>query len=572
MSTPSELFRRLRIQATAASLFLAAAVLAGQPAALAAPAPQEAGGAVAAAPASQTELRQLIERRYEVLPIRDGLLLKPRKERLGVRAIELRGTSIAVNGEPVNERVLRSWLGEEEADPILRLARLARSAQRALFGLDGAEALPSTTPTTPGPPGPPGSPAPPAAPLPVPVPGPGSDEAEVPDLPEAPEPPEMAEAPEAPDTAEAAEAAEDDRSGRRGGPIKVAGSVTVDAGEVAEEVVVFGGPVRIDGEVIGDVSSFGGPVRVNGKVGGSINAIGNSVHLGPKSVVLGDVSSILGKVHRAPGARVEGSISEATKGGVKTEDQEIDWSWGHGYSPWGRVSHFVGSLFRVMLLALLACLVLLLARGPLERVENKIAADPWASLGAGVGVAFLSALLIAPVTVLLIVTIVGCLVVMLYPVLALVLVLFLLLGYTAVALRIGRWMEGRFGWRLGNPYLHVLLGVAVIHVFFLLGRLFGIAQGVLDWVSGMFLFVGVVVEVAAWMTGFGALVLTRFGLGPRWRRPFGDPGLPPVPPAPPEPSPLLGEPLPPTAATAATVPPLDETPPARQIPPAPPID
>lgn len=563
MSTPSELFRRLRIQATAASLFLAVAVLAGQPAALAAPAPQttqEAGGAVAAAPASQAELRQLIERRYEVLPIRDGLLLKPRQERLGVRAVELRGASIAVNGEPVNERVLRSWLGEEEADPILRLTRLDRTAQRALFGLDGGEA------TTSVPPVPPGTPA---VPLPVPLPSPGSDEAEVPEIAEAPEPPEAPEAPEAP---EEPESREDRRAGRRGGAIKVAGSVTVDAGDVAEEVVVFGGPVRVDGEVLGDVSSFGGPVRINGKVGGSINAIGNSVHLGPKSVVLGDVSSILGKVHRAPGARVEGSISEATKGGVRTDDEDIDWSWGHGFSPFGRVSDFVGSLFRVMLLALLACLVLLLARGPLERVENKIAADPWASLGTGVGVTFLSALLIAPVTILLIVTIVGCLVVMLYPVLALVLLLFLLLGYTAVALRVGRWLEGRFGWRIGNPYLHVLLGVAVIHVFFLIGRLFGIAGGVIDWVSGMFLFAGVVVEVAAWMTGFGALVLTRFGLGPRWRRPFGEPGLPPAPPVPPPPpgtSPLLGEPLPPTAATAPV---LGDTPPARPIPPAPPID
>ncbi|HYH44194.1 MAG TPA: hypothetical protein VEG34_00780, partial [Thermoanaerobaculia bacterium] len=282
-------------------------------------------------------------------------------------------------------------------------------------------------------------------------------------------------------------------------------------------------------------------------------------------------SSILGKVHRAPGARVEGSISEATRGGVRTDDEEIDWSWGHGFSPFGRVSDLVGSLFRVMLLALLACLVLLLARGPLERVENKIAADPWASLGTGVGVAFLSALLLAPVTILLIITIVGCLVVMLYPVLVLVLILFLLLGYTAVALRIGRWMEGRFGWRLANPYLHVLLGVAVIHVLFLIGRLFGIAGGVIDWVSGILLFAGVVVEVAVWMTGFGALVLTRFGLGPRWRRPF-ETGLPPgspLPPPPPGTSPLLGEPLPPTAATA---PPLDETPPARPIPPAPPID
>ena len=80
-----------------------------------------------------------------MLPIRDGVLLKPRVERLGVRSIEVAGDSLAVNGERLSAEVLRAWLAEE-AEPILRLHRLPAGERRALFGLPadpGAAAAPA---------------------------------------------------------------------------------------------------------------------------------------------------------------------------------------------------------------------------------------------------------------------------------------------------------------------------------------------------------------------------------------------------------------------------------------------
>ncbi len=99
----------------------------------------------AAQAGERAELRRAVEQRYEVLPIRDGVLLKPRVERLGVRSIEVAGDTLAVNGERLSAEVLRAWLAEE-AEPILRLHRLPARERRALFGLPadgGAAAVPA---------------------------------------------------------------------------------------------------------------------------------------------------------------------------------------------------------------------------------------------------------------------------------------------------------------------------------------------------------------------------------------------------------------------------------------------
>lgn len=544
MSTPSDLFRRPRAaQAAAAVLFFAAALVCGLPA-LAAPAPQEAAAAPPAAAATsaatsdRAELRQQVERRYEVLPIRDGLLLKPRKEKDGVRAVEIRGASVAVNGEPVNERVLRAWLGEAEADPVLRLAALDRAAQRTLFGLESPAG------------------ATPAAPA---VDAQDEVEADVEAevdadaaLPEAPEPPDAPEPPEA----EVPEVPAPPAPPRRGegGAIKVAGSVTVDPDEVAEEVVAFFGPARVKGEVIGDVTAIAGAVYIDGKVGGSVTSVGSSVHLGPKSIVEGDVTSVGGRVRRSPGARVDGSVSEVSDDRVVSDGDGIRVP---GFGPaFVSVGDFVGAVFYTMLLALLCCLAVLLVREPLERVERKIATDFWGSLGAGVGAFILFLPMLVIVTILLIVTIVGCLVVALYPVLALVWLLGMVLGYAGFVLRTGRWLEGRFGWRLGSPYLQVLVGVGAIQVIPLLGYLFGIGGGPLDVIAGLLLFTGFLIQLVAWVTGLGALLLTRFGLGPRPPRSLNGLGLPPAPPPPAPHPPAPGE----------------APPPAYPVPPAPPIE
>ncbi|HSF39986.1 MAG TPA: hypothetical protein VLT87_09355 [Thermoanaerobaculia bacterium] len=465
-------------------------------------------GTSAATPESRQELRRSLEALYEVLPVRNGVVLKPHREKLGVRTVEVTGDTIAVNGERVSAGVLRAWLGED-AEAILRLQALPDAERRELFGLQGG---PGETPEEAAPQMTTGE-----------VEIPSDDEvAEAPEAPETPELPEPPEVPEPPDS----------RDTRRssGSRVNILGGVTVEKDELAEEVVAVGGSVRVDGEVERDVVAVGGPVRIKGRVGGSVVGVGGGVYLEDGAVVEGDVSSVGGAVHRGQGSRIEGSVSEAPFLPLRRGDWDGDFGpWGF----WGGGMNAVGEVIGLVFLALLSCLVVLVARQPLERVDRQLMAEPWK---AGL-VGFLAQLLFLPllivVTVLLAITVVGCALFLLYPFLFLGLILLALLGYVAVAHRVGRWVEGRFGRGYGSSFVAVILGVLVIQIWSVIGNVLGMGNGVLDFFSGMFLLLGWAVTYVAWTVGFGAVLLARFGTEPGYwpRRTSTVGGPPPVPPS-----------------------------------------
>ena len=98
----------------------------------------------------------------------------------------------------------------------------------------------------------------------------------------------------------------------------------------------------------------------------------------------------------------------------------------------------------VMLLALLTCLILLVARPTVDRLDARVVAEPWKAglVGLLSQIFFLPLLLVA--TLVLIISIVGCAIILLYPFLFLGLIVAALVGFTAVAYRVGRLFESRF--------------------------------------------------------------------------------------------------------------------------------
>ncbi|HVS00158.1 MAG TPA: polymer-forming cytoskeletal protein [Thermoanaerobaculia bacterium] len=478
--------------------------------------PQETAAAPAAV--DQETLRATLEERYEVLPIRDGVLLKPRSRNLsnlGVRSVEVSGATVGVNGERVDPNVLRAWLGEE-AVPVLQLQALRPADRRALFGLSEA-----------------GAPAPAASEDHTPADVPGADD-EADEMDTAGIPP----APPVPDAPDEDEGDEDDTSVQSGSQVNVGGGITVAKGEVAEEAVTVFGPVRIDGEVLRDAVSILGPVRIEGKVGGEVVAVMGSVTLGPNAEVMGDVTTVGGTIRRAPGAKIYGSTKEvalapAIREGLRRGDPEISI-----FSNFDGPMELFWSISGTFLLGLLVCLVLLVARRPLERVDMRLAAEPWKAALAGLGAVFLSVPLVVVVSVLLVLTIVGCVLFLLYPFIALALALLALLGFAASAHRLGRWIEVRFGRNFGSPYAAALIGVFLIQIWSILGRLLGLGHGPADFLAFQFLLLGALVQLAAWIVGFGAVLLARFGAAPRPRPPVAmAPAMVPAGPVPPAPYP-----------------------------------
>lgn len=475
-------------------------------------APQSAANPPASAE-ERGELRRLLESRYEVLPVSEGIVLKPRKARAGIRTIEVAGDRVAVNGETVSTRTLRDWLGEDAAS-ILRLQGLSAAEQRQVFGLDDAAGAPTETEEEPTPET---SPEEVAEETPADITTSDAD-ADV-DVDVAEEPAEPAE-PEA-----------ETSSGRHnaGSRVNVLGSVHVEADESVREAIAVGGSARVDGEVTQDVVAIGGQARINGRVGGEVVSVGGSVYLGPNAVVEGNVTSVGGRIHREPGSRIEGDTSDVAISPWGRRGWDGDWG------PWAfrsGVSDFMGSLTWLILMGLLTCLTLLVARGPLERVDRQLTAQPWPSALAGVLSAIFFWPLLAVVTVLLAITIVGCALFLLYPFLFLYLILLLILGYATVAYRLGRWVEARFNRNFGSPYAAALVGVLLIQIWSVLGSLFDIPP-YLGFFAFMFGLLGFLVQAAAWTVGFGAVILARFGTAPGYWPRQGSPGGAPVPPPPP---------------------------------------
>jgi hypothetical protein len=550
MRTPFDLYARAgRLSRAMRVLFFPALALA-LALSLAGPAVAAPGTSPLGASARR-DLRQTLLERYQVSGVHNGVLLKPRLERiqrLGVREIEITGDAVAVNGAHVSPEVLRSWIGETEAPTLLRLLDLSPVDRQTLFDLKHDV---TAAPTPGGTGGGPGAP-PPAANDRAAAAGAGAaaevgDEedrgrASVPSTPPtstAPVPPEAAQPPEpSPPTPPIPPTPPTSPVVNAGSRVRFAGPVTVEKNEVAEDVVAIGGSVHVEGEVNRDVTAVGGSVRINGRVGGDVTAVGGTVHLGPRAEVMGDVAAIGGTVIRDSGAVVHGSLSDVGSvwpGLWHGRDDDWDNRWVL-LAPIGHSLRLFWSMAFLVMLMLAVSLVVLLAPRALEQVRGRIADEPWTALAAGIATEVLTAPALGALVVLLLITIVGCVFVLLVPFLILALMIAALVGFAGVAYQLGRVLEGRFSARFGGPYLTTMIGVLAIESFSLVGHVLALGGGVLHFFALMFGLFGLLLRYVAWTIGFGAAILTAFANRPQRFRRSVPPGAPTgtlPPPAPP---------------------------------------
>jgi hypothetical protein len=192
----------------------------------------------------------------------------------------------------------------------------------------------------------------------------------------------------------------------------------------------------------------------------------------------------------------------------------FDWRPSFGFPGAGRWISLGATLFRISLLAMLMVFVLLVARAPVARVGRAAAAEPIraAIIGLAAEVLFLPVLLAASVA--LGITVIGLpLVFLLIPLACLLACAALLLGYTALACRVGEWIEDRLGWRPQSAFLATAMGMFVIVLPTVMARLMGVAPEPLRLMAVAVLTAGVAAEFVVWTIGLGATLMTGFG---RW--------------------------------------------------------
>jgi hypothetical protein len=270
--------------------------------------------------------------------------------------------------------------------------------------------------------------------------------------------------------------------------------------------------------VDGDVVVIAGRAQVLGRVTGGVVVVGGGAELGPRADVGQDVVVVGGRLTRDPAARVGGEVHEVGMGPLSIDPRVSmphfgfwDWSWSN---PLGSAFSLVSTLARLAILCLLCALVVLVGEVYVDRV-GALAADQPVTSGL---VGFLSQVFMIPLTVItvvvLVITIVGIPLLLLLPFVALALCVVALVGFTAVAQRLGQMALGRFG-RPSGAYAATIAGVLAMLAPVLLGRLFALGGGPLWLVATPLSALGFLAEYAAWTIGFGAAVFLAFGNRPR---------------------------------------------------------
>ena len=486
-------------------------------------------------------LREAVESRYEVLPGRDGVMLRPLDDAT-FETLEVGGGRLFLDGRSVTAAELSARIGREETELVRNLVRLDSAELKVLFGFAGE-----------------------------------APRAEIP--PEAPEPPEVRPEEMDPELEEryreleeharevareheerARDVAEEQRriqeeirrdlesklrnldeeewrgrARQRSDARVVFGSpVVVESDEITGEVVSIGGSVTVDGEVEGGAVAVGGPVRIQGAVHGDVVAVGGGVRLYSDARVDGDVVSVGGKLIREPGAQVRGEITEVSLWNGFLFPGWDGWSWRsrERYDVFdGALSDFVGGLIRLAVLVLLGLVCLTIARERFERIAAQGTAEPWRSGMIG----FLSLIFFVPLLVvvilLLAISILGIPLLLLVPFAVIAFLLLALIGYLAIGYGLGRWLERRVERRGLAPFAALLVGLVLIHGWNLLGDLIDLLDTGHDFAWPLVLMLGLfgfVVKLSAWSIGLGAALTTRFGgRGPEG---FVAPAPPPPPP------------------------------------------
>jgi hypothetical protein len=444
-----------------------------------------------------------LEDNFRILRLRQGVVLEPREDIDGIRTIEVTHGRFAIDGSDVSASELGHRLGALAA-PVIRLAEVRDRDLDALFRRTGAGAMEISSP-------------------------------------EPPEPPEPPEAPEADEVSRPSRVTRSVRtkSRYRAGDdtqLVVGNDLTVERGEIARDAVVVGGTLRVEGEVVGDAVAIGGNAEIHGRVSGDVAVIGGQARLGSDAEVMGSVISLGSEVEIDDRAQIHGEVVDVPFGpnfrfsGWPGVFAHSDWTegWGRGwFSPW---SHFFGMMWRffgLALLALLVCLAWLLGRRPIERIGERVVAEPWKSglVGLAAQILFLPLLLL--VVLILCVSVIGIPFLLLVPFALVALVVVAFLGYAAVAHRIGLWACTRFEWKIESPYVVLLVGLAIIQLWTFVGAALDLGGGPIRFFAAMFLVFGFCVKYFAWTVGFGAGLLTRFGTASTWERPV--PGAPPAP-------------------------------------------
>ena len=503
--------------------------------------------------AEEVALAGAVRERFQVDLRPDGLALTSTDAEGVTRVVTLGDGVVEVDGAPVSGAELREVFGPD-ADLILRVTYLGEVMRQSLFGGDpGAAVVEQAAPAEQNAAGvdagvseqiagvdagvseeaaatEPGAPEPGVSEAAGTEPGvseaagtePGASEAAAtePGAPALADAEQAVAAPAAPDN-EPTTVAPERRRTTRGEVVRVGGAVSIERDErIRGDVTVILGPLDVDGEVTGDVVVIAGSAR-----------------FGPDAVVQGDVTVVAGSLQRAPSAALQGSVTQVGLGSFRGYTDSGGW-WQVGLpgGGWFGSGDLVGTALRLFVLALLASGIVLVARGPVQRIAQRASAEPLKAGVVGVVIQMLAVPLLVIGILGLVISIVGIPFLLFLPFIVVAFGVIMLVGFSGAVLGVGELVRSRMGAPSAAAYASVWAGVALILLPTMAGEALGLGGGLFRGLGALLALSGFLLEYAAWTAGLGALVLNRFSPAP------------PVPPA--------GLPAPPSSVSPPPAPPV----------------
>jgi len=251
----------------------------------------------------------------------------------------------------------------------------------------------------------------------------------------------------------------------------------------------IGSDVTIEkGQKIQSVVAIGGQITVSGAVEKSVVAIGGSVVLTKTAVVKGNVVSLGGVIVIARDASVGGDLTEINSSNLyETLAAALSSEW----EGWSWIFAVISlSIFFVILV--LALLIAALLPKPVRIVSEAIHENTFKVVLCGI----LGLVLIAPLALLLTISVVG---IALIPLEVIIVVCSVLLGFIAVSRIIGGKALRLF--KRPNPGIvrETFWGLLII------------------WLIGWIPYVGWMVKAIAIVLGLGSVLITRFGTHQGWK-------------------------------------------------------
>jgi hypothetical protein len=249
-----------------------------------------------------------------------------------------------------------------------------------------------------------------------------------------------------------------------------------------------------------------GSATINGRANDDVVVIGGTLRLGPTAVVLGDVVAIGGQAIVDPAARISGEINQTVVIGPDMDFGGLGWLT----NGWWAAFAFGATLLRLGIVLTVAMLLTVVAPDWINGIARRASSAPLASAMLGVAGQVLFVPGLIAVTIALVVSIVGILLLAAFPFVVGAAGLLWVAGFAAVAANIGSRLRGREAGVSRAPIVDLLIGFALISTLTLTADAVAMGSG-----SGPLLWMlrgaGWLIEWTAWTVGLGAALVAMFG-------------------------------------------------------------